>query len=70
MDDDYVAYCLNQAVTYVGKLIESEMETAGSKAKTAKAAEAARSRVLDKYLSKGSGNKKPQFMDPALMMGS
>jgi hypothetical protein len=71
-DDEYVAYCFNQAVTYVGKFIDSKVEEAGEKAKNAKAAEGARQRVLDKYLAM-NGKAKPEsnnsgFMDPAAMI--
>lgn len=66
VDDEYTAYCLNQAVSYVGKFIDGEMDKASDKAKTTKAAESARQRVLDKYLTPSTGGKSG-FMDPAGM---
>jgi hypothetical protein len=63
VDDEYVAYCLNQAVTYFGKSVEAKMDKAAARAKNEKSAQAARQRVLDSILkpkSKGSG-----FADPA-----
>lgn len=68
VDDEYLAFCLNQAVAYAGKFIENAMEEAAGKAKTTKAAQAARDRVLKKYLSKPG--ERSQFMDPAVFMSS
>lgn len=70
VDDEYVAYCFNQAVTYVGKFIEGKMDEASAKAKSEKASVAARQRILTKYLSMDGKRKKPQFMDPAQFLMS
>lgn len=68
VDDEYVAYCFNQAVTYVGKFIESKMDEASAKAKNEKASTAARQRILNRYLSMDGKPKKQAFMDPALLI--
>ena len=71
-DDEYVVYCFNQAVTYVGQMINHKMDEASAKAKNQKSADGARQRVLDKYLAM-DGKPKEQgkasgFMDPAAMI--
>jgi hypothetical protein len=64
VDDDYVAYCLNQAVNYFGKSVEEKMDKAASNAKNEKSANAARQRALKRILEPaGTG----QFMDPAAL---
>lgn len=66
----YEAYCLDQATWYLGTTISSELEKAGQKKVKGEAnAEAARKRVLNKYLNPstpGAAPKKGQFADPAL----
>jgi hypothetical protein len=67
IEDEYVAYCLDQAVGYFGRTLEGELEKAGSGAKNNDEAEWKRQVVLDAFLS---DEKKPQrgmFADPAAM---
>lgn len=66
----YEAYCLDQAVAYVGSTIENEMNEASEKPdKEQRKAIAARQRVLDKYLSEGQPDTKT-FVDPATFFGA
>lgn len=68
MDDDYIAYCLNQAIYYFGRSVDQEMEKAASNAKNEKAANDARDRVLQKILNSAKPNTKISgFADPADM---
>lgn len=61
----YSAFCFNQAVWYLGTLIESEMDEASASKPSAEEqrARGARQRVLDRYLE--PGNLKKQYADPA-----
>jgi hypothetical protein len=63
----YEAYCLDEAAWYLGTFLEGELQKAGrqKKQKGEAQAEAARKRVLAKYLD--SGKKSSQYMDPALL---
>lgn len=64
----YEAYCLDQAVWYVGTTIEGELEQAGHKKQKGEGRViAARQAVLDKYL--GKTETKGQFADPAVLFG-
>lgn len=67
VDDEYAAYCLNQAVAYVGKFIDGEMDKAASGAKNEKAAASARDRVLKHYLDARPDKSTSRFADPAMM---
>jgi hypothetical protein len=67
--DDYVAYCLDQAVGYFGRHLEAELEKAGSDAKNDDEAQWKRQLLLDRYL--GEEEDKPQrgrFADPSAML--
>lgn len=67
IEDDYVAYCLDQAVGHFGRALENELEKAGSGAKTDDEAQWKRKLVLDRFIGE---DKKPQrgtFADPAAM---
>jgi len=61
-DDEYVAYCFDQAVGYVGRRIENELESVEGK----NDAEIKHKReiVLSRYFS---DNKVSGFADPAAM---
>lgn len=62
----YEAYCLDQAIWYLGSVITSELEKAGHKRQKGEAQrEAARKKVLGKYLD-GSASTK-QFADPSAL---
>lgn len=65
-EGSYEAYCLDQATWYLGSMLSQELEQAGQKrAKGEAANEAARKRVLAKYL--GDSGVEKQFADPAAM---
>lgn len=65
------AYCFDEAVWYFGTVVTNELDEASQpkKSKGSSKAQAARQRVLDKYL-KGSGAKdaKGQYADPMALM--
>lgn len=62
-EGSYEAYCLDEAVWAFGSKIDSEVEKAGHKRQKGEAAmQAARKRVLDRYL-KGP-NAKGMYRDP------
>lgn len=66
VDDDYVAYCLNEAVYFFGRSLEHLMDQAGDRAKNEKTAAMAREQVLKRVLEPVKpGNKGTGFMDPA-----
>lgn len=66
----YEAYCLDQAVWYLGITITSELEKVGQKRQKGQAAqEGARKRVLAKYLG-DEKSMKQQYADPALIFGA
>lgn len=67
IEDDYVAYCLDQAVGYVGRTIEAELEKAGSGAKNEEEAEWKRKLVLDRYLGEEDKPQRGLYADPAAM---
>lgn len=62
----YEAYCLDQAVWFVGATIQNDLEKAGHKRQKGEAnIVAARRRVLAKYM--GDTNQEKQFADPAAL---
>lgn len=62
----YEAYCLDQAVWFVGATIQNDLEKAGHKRQKGEAnIVAARRRVLAKYM--GDANQEKQFADPAAL---
>lgn len=65
IDDDYVAYCLDQAVGYFGRTLEAELEKAGSDAKNESEAEFKRKRVLSDWLGEDEKPQRGMFADPA-----
>jgi len=74
VEDDYVGYCLDQAVGFFGTFIESELEQAEERVRARKgktresAIKAARMRVLRQYGIQSGATEARQFADPALMM--
>jgi hypothetical protein len=67
IEDDYVAYCLDQAVGYLGRTIESELNKV--EGKTEIETEQKRKIILDRFL--GEESDKPRrglYADPAAMM--
>jgi hypothetical protein len=67
IQDDYVAYCLDQAVAYFGRTLESELEKAGSGAKNESEAEWKRKAVLERFLGEDDKPQRGMFADPAAM---
>lgn len=68
IEDDYVAYCLDQAVGYFGRSVEAELEKAGANAKNESDATWKRQQALDRFI--GDEDNKPRrgsFADPAAM---
>lgn len=64
----YEAFCLDQAVWYMGITITEELNKVGHKRQKGEAAnEAGRKRVLAKYLSDSSAT--PQYADPSALFG-
>ena len=66
-ENDYQAYCLDEAIYFFGSHIESELTKAEEKAKRPAAKISARQRVLVKYLGKES-DQKSGFADPAKLL--
>jgi hypothetical protein len=66
VEDDYVAYCLDEAVGYLGTTIENELEQAGQKpSKDAQKIKIARERVVKKHFGDIRGAKPKKYADPA-----
>ena len=62
----YEAYCLDEAVWYLGTYITQEIDKVGHKPQKGEAAAvAAKKRKLDQLLSDSSKPQKQQFADPA-----
>jgi hypothetical protein len=72
VSDEYIGYCLDQAVGYFGTTVEYELEKAEDKVRSRKgktresAIKSARLRVLTAFGIKDAETKR--FADPALMM--
>ena len=66
----YEAYCFDEAVWYLGTFLETELQKAGrqKKQKGEAQAEAARKRVINKYLN--AGKTQGQYMDPAVLFAT
>ena len=63
------AFCIDQALWYLGTSIEHEMEKASHKpSKQERKAMGARQRVLDKYITPEAERDK-KFADPAMLFG-
>lgn len=67
IDDEYVAYCLDQAVFHVGTTIKSELESV--EGKTDQELTAKRQAILNKYFSDEDTTAR-QYADPALFFSS
>lgn len=66
IEDEYVAYCLDQAVGQLGRAIETELGKV--EAKSESEAQAKQQRILDRFFE--DETKKPsrgRFADPAAM---
>lgn len=72
--DEYVGYCLDQAVGFFGVTVEQELEKAEDKVRSRKgktresAIKSARLRVLTKFGIREGVTETRQYADPALMM--
>ena len=67
----YDAFCLNQAVNYLGSHIESELDKVGQKKDSKQRSnEAARQRRLEALLTPKGKERKGQYMDPAVIFNS
>ena len=68
IEDDYVAYCLDEAIGYFGTQLEYELDkvSSGKESKGERAAKQKRQAVLDRVLGKNAD--KPRFADPAVLM--
>lgn len=62
-ESSYEAFCFDQAIGYVGRRIEGELEAV--EGKNSAEMRLKRQAILDKYFS---GGKKSGFADPAAMM--
>jgi len=70
IEDVYVAYCFDQAVSYLGSVIEGELNDAGHKpSKDEGQIRFARERVYQKYFGDAKEEAKG-FADPAALFGS
>jgi len=67
IEDEYVAYCLDQAVGYFGRTLDAELEKAGSSAKNNDEAEWKRTQILDAFLGDEKKPRSGLFADPAAM---
>ena len=68
IEDEYVAYCLDEAISFFGGQLEYELDEAshGKVSKEERSARAKRQTVLDRVLGKIEGDK-PAYADPATM---
>jgi hypothetical protein len=65
VSDEYAAYCIDQAVHFLGTFIENELhnlENSGGKKQSAKTKQARQERLLQKLL--GIASEGPKFRDP------
>lgn len=69
VENDYVAYCLDEAVVYFGMSLENMLESAGRKpSKEERRATQARERLIEKIFDEGKEKTKGSgFADPATM---
>lgn len=65
ISDEYVAYCLDQAVGHLGRAIESELGRV--EAKSDSEAMAKRQRVLDRFFDEETKPSRGAYADPAAM---
>lgn len=66
LDDDYLAYCLDQAVGFIGRAIEAELDKV--EAKNEAEGEHKRKRVLAKFFDEEDKPSRGLYADPAMMM--
>jgi hypothetical protein len=66
VEDEYLAYCLDQAVGYVGRAIEAELEKI--EAKTESESEHKRKLVFDRFFGEDDKPGQGLYADPAMMI--
>lgn len=66
IEDEYVAYCLDQAIGYIGRAIEGELEKI--EAKTEQEAEQKRKLVFERFFGDESKPSRGLYADPAAMI--
>lgn len=66
LEDEYLAYCLDQAVGFVGRAIEAELSAV--EAKTEAEGEHKRKLVLAKFFDEEDKPSRGLYADPAAMM--
>lgn len=67
IEDEYVAYCLDQAVGHFGRTLEGALEKAGSDAKNEAEAEWKRKKILNDYIGENDKPQRGLYADPAAM---
>lgn len=60
VEDQYAAFCLDEAIIHWGQSLEAELERVADKAKTARAAEGAQKLTLEKWLKTGAYAEKKE----------
>lgn len=65
VDDEYIAYCLDQAVAYFGGHVENELDEV--EGKTAAEIKMKRQAIIQRYIYPERGTPKGQFADPAVL---
>lgn len=65
--DEYVAFCVDQAIGYFGRVVEAELEAVEGKTDTERSQK--RDRVLQRYIGENDDEKprRGQFADPTAM---
>lgn len=66
IEDPYVAYCFDQAVGFIGRAIQAELD--GVESKTAAEGEQKRKIVLERFLGNPDKPSKGLYADPAALM--
>lgn len=66
LDDEYVAYCFDQAVGYIGRAIDAELDKVESK--TQSEAEYKRKLVFERFFGDEDKPSRGLYADPAAMM--
>lgn len=66
LDDEYVAYCFDQAVGYIGRAIDAELDKVESKNQSE--AEYKRRLVFERFFGEEDKPSRGLYADPAAMM--
>jgi hypothetical protein len=65
LDDEYVAYCFDQAIGYIGRAIEGELGKVDAKNETE--AEHKRKLVFEKFFGDENKPSRGLYADPAML---